>query len=80
MQRSKQAIEAADLVVLVLNASEPLTAQDRELLTDTATEKRIIILNKTDLPRKLDMVALADLAGETTVIETSMTENLGLTP
>lgn len=78
VERSKKAIQAADLVVLVLNASEPLTSEDRALLHDTASEKRIIILNKTDLPRKLDMVELADLAGDTTVIETSMTEGSGL--
>ena len=32
VQRSKKAIEQADLVMLVLNASEKLTPQDRQLL------------------------------------------------
>lgn len=78
MERSKQAISAADLVVLVLNASEPLTPEDRQLLTDTAAEKRIIILNKTDLPVKIDLAELRDLAGDTKMIKTSMLQSQGV--
>ncbi|WP_129075208.1 GTPase, partial [Streptococcus pneumoniae] len=32
VERSKKALKEANLVLLVLNASEPLTAQDRQLL------------------------------------------------
>ncbi|MCH5462888.1 tRNA uridine-5-carboxymethylaminomethyl(34) synthesis GTPase MnmE [Lactobacillus sp. LC28-10] len=78
VERSKKAIAAADLVVLVLNASEPLTDEDRQLLADTADEKRIIILNKTDLPLKLEMTELGQLAGETKIIKASMTQNQGV--
>ncbi len=73
----KKAIAAADLVILVLDASEPLTKEDRQLLTDTADEKRIIILNKTDLPLKLEMPELEQLAGDTKIIKASMTQNQG---
>ena len=58
VERSRQAITAADLVLLVLNNSEPLTAEDQELLNLTANKKRIVILNKTDLPVQLDDAAL----------------------
>ncbi len=78
VERSKKAIAAADLVVLVLNASEPLTDEDRQLLADTADEKRIIILNKTDLPLKLEMSELKQLAGDTKIIKASMTQNQGV--
>lgn len=78
VERSKKAIAAADLVVLVLNASEPLTLEDRQLLTDTANEKRIIILNKTDLPLQLDLGELQQLAGDTKIIQTSILQNKGV--
>ncbi|WP_461244795.1 tRNA uridine-5-carboxymethylaminomethyl(34) synthesis GTPase MnmE [Secundilactobacillus muriivasis] len=78
VERSKKAIAAADLVVLVLNASEPLTSEDRQLLTDTADEKRIIILNKTDLPLQLDLGELQQLAGDTKIIQTSILQNKGV--
>lgn len=78
VERSRKAIGAADLVLLVLDTSEPLTDGDRQLLADTADEKRIIILNKTDLPLKIDMDELAKLAGDTKLIKTSMLQNQGV--
>lgn len=50
--RSKKALENADLVILILNASEKLTPADRELLKLTQDRKRLIILNKADLKMK----------------------------
>lgn len=78
VERSRKAIGAADLVLLVLDTSEPLTDGDRQLLADTADEKRIIILNKTDLPLKLDLKELHHLAGDTKLIKTSMLQNQGV--
>ena len=53
VERSKKALKEADLVLLVLNASEPLTAQDRQLLEISQDTNRIILLNKTDLPETI---------------------------
>lgn len=58
--RSHQALAAADLVLLLLNASEPLSVQDEQLLTLTQDSNRIILLNKTDLPELIDMTKLPD--------------------
>jgi len=49
--RGTQARGVADLVLLVLDASEPLTREDEQLLEDTAHAKRLIVSNKSDLPR-----------------------------
>ena len=54
VERSKKALKEADLVLLVLNASEPLTAQDRQLLEISQDTNRIILLNKTDLPEAIE--------------------------
>ena len=53
VERSKKALKEADLVLLVLNASEPLTDQDRQLLEISQDSNRIILLNKVDLPEKI---------------------------
>ncbi|MCP1638696.1 tRNA modification GTPase [Streptococcus gallinaceus] len=54
VERSKKALKEADLVLLVLNASEALTDQDRILLEISQTSNRIILLNKTDLEEKIE--------------------------
>ncbi|WP_262316564.1 tRNA uridine-5-carboxymethylaminomethyl(34) synthesis GTPase MnmE [Lacticaseibacillus parakribbianus] len=63
VERSRKALAQADLVLLVLDASRPLTAEDRELIAATAAKPRIVVLNKQDLPVRLDLrVAAADAA------------------
>lgn len=53
VERSKKAITEADLVLLLLDASQYLTEEDKKLLDSTANKKRIIILNKQDLGTKI---------------------------
>lgn len=58
VERSKKALKEADLVLLVLNASESLTDQDRKLLDISKDSNRIILLNKTDLAEKIEVEEL----------------------
>ncbi|WP_395349952.1 tRNA uridine-5-carboxymethylaminomethyl(34) synthesis GTPase MnmE [Fructilactobacillus sanfranciscensis] len=76
VDRSRAAIKKADLVLLVLNSSEPLTDEDRQLLDLTRDSKRVILLNKTDLPMKLDIEKIKAEYGNSDMIKTSaMAEN-----
>ncbi|HGA0279889.1 TPA: tRNA uridine-5-carboxymethylaminomethyl(34) synthesis GTPase MnmE [Streptococcus agalactiae] len=70
VERSKKALEEADLVLLVLNSSEPLTLQDRSLLELSKESNRIVLLNKTDLPQKIEVNELPE-----NVIPISVLEN-----
>lgn len=54
VDRAAKAMETADIVLVVLDASEPLTAED-EVLLKQADERYIICLNKNDLPRVLNI-------------------------
>ena len=47
--RAEKAIAAADVVVVVLDASAPLTDDDRDLLEATAARPRVVVANKSDL-------------------------------
>ena len=60
VERSKKALKEADLVLLVLNASKPLTDQDRQLLEISQDSNRIILLNKVDLPEKIEIDQLPE--------------------
>jgi tRNA modification GTPase len=52
--RSRTAIADADITLLVLDASEPLTGDDVSLLESVPESRRIIAVNKADLPNRLD--------------------------
>ena len=48
--RARRAAETADLLLVVLDRSRPLNAEDEALLAETATRSRIMVVNKCDLP------------------------------
>jgi len=53
IERSKQSIKEADIVLVVFDNSETLSKEDEKLLELTKNEKRILILNKTDIGKNL---------------------------
>lgn len=78
VERSRQALNAADLVLLLIDASRELTGEDQQLLTATEKKSRIVILNKTDLPTKVDANQLKAMLGDTPLIKTSITDHTGV--
>lgn len=64
VRRAREAVESADLTLVVLDASGPLAPEDEETLAGTENVRRWIVLNKTDLPQaaglpKADIVVSA---------------------
>jgi tRNA modification GTPase len=55
IRRSRETLEKAELILHVLDASEPLTGADENYLAEFAAKKRILVRNKTDLPVKLNL-------------------------
>ncbi len=47
--KSVQSIEDADLVILLIDATGPLTLDDKKLIEQTSHKKRIIAANKSDI-------------------------------
>lgn len=50
VRRAKAALKVARMVIVVLDRSRPLEKEDAELMADTATLTRLLVINKTDLP------------------------------
>jgi tRNA modification GTPase TrmE len=78
VERSRKALSEADLILLVLNQSEALSAEDRQLIASTAGSKRIVLLNKTDLPSQLDRDELQEALVGDAIFEVSVLKNAGL--
>ena len=62
--RSRTAIADADVSLLVIDTSEALTDDDIMLLNHVSQERRIIALNKTDLPARFDAASMTAGGGE----------------
>jgi tRNA modification GTPase len=53
--RGARAGEVAEVIVVVVDGSEPLTEDDETLLEETAARNRVLVLNKSDRPGRFDM-------------------------
>ncbi len=60
VEKAKQVIESADLLVLVFDYNTPLDEADLQLLALTETKTRIIVVNKQDLEQKIDLQVFDD--------------------
>ncbi|WP_311406680.1 tRNA uridine-5-carboxymethylaminomethyl(34) synthesis GTPase MnmE [Liquorilactobacillus uvarum] len=78
VERSRKAIEQADLVMLVLDSSQKLTEQDRKLINLTDDKKRIVLLNKVDLQQQIEIEKLTKRVGADELQTTSVLKNEGL--
>ena len=54
VEKTKKALSDAELVILLLDNSKELNETDKELLELTKDKKRLVVINKTDLERKID--------------------------
>lgn len=59
VRRSLAAMERADIVLVVLDGSVPLAPEDRRVMDEANKKQAIIVVNKSDLPRKLENVDAA---------------------
>ncbi|HUZ05854.1 MAG TPA: tRNA uridine-5-carboxymethylaminomethyl(34) synthesis GTPase MnmE [Candidatus Paceibacterota bacterium] len=55
IRRSRGSLAKAEMVLHVLDASEPLTSADENHLAEFYGKKRILVLNKIDLPKKMEL-------------------------
>lgn len=55
VEKSLSMIDDADLVIVVLNNNEELTKEDENILNKTKDKPRIVVINKNDLNKKLDI-------------------------
>lgn len=54
IQKAKQIADEADLVIAIFDSTRELSDEDRQILAMIKERPSIIVLNKTDLPAKID--------------------------
>ncbi len=61
VERSREKLEEADLVILMLDTSRKLEEEDRDIIKSIKDKKVIVLLNKVDLERKIELDELKEL-------------------
>ncbi len=76
--RSYNHIERADLILLVLDNSEPLADEDKRVIEEIKNKPVITVVNKIDLPRGIKIAQLKKILPDTAIVYTSATKEIGL--
>ncbi|WP_019157222.1 tRNA uridine-5-carboxymethylaminomethyl(34) synthesis GTPase MnmE [Robertmurraya massiliosenegalensis] len=78
VERSRQVLKEADLILLVLNYADELTPEDENIFKAVEGMDVIVIVNKTDLPQKIDLARVKGLAKDHKLVTTSLLEDVGV--
>lgn len=71
VSRSKDIIESADLIIMILDLSTSLTEEDKYIMDLIEDKKKLVLLNKTDLPAKLDKEEIYNRFSQSEILEIS---------
>lgn len=77
VERSRTAVSEADLLLIVINANEPLHEDEMALLEQNRGRQAIVIMNKMDLPAQVDRDSLLRYVPEELIVPMSVKENEG---
>jgi len=58
VERSKQVLADSDLVVVLLDGSQNLTIEDKQILSQTTDLRHIVVFNKIDLPTEVTQISM----------------------
>jgi tRNA modification GTPase len=78
VEKTKEFIVTADLILLLLDASLPLSEEDKEVLAMLSGKQAIVLVNKTDLPVLLDLDEVYTYISDKKVLKISVMEGSGL--
>ena len=76
--RAKETFQKSDLVLLVLDGSQPLSTEDQEIMTLLKNYATLVILNKRDLGEAVNHSQVAEHLPHAKILEMSLTEGMGL--
>ena len=60
VEKSKEQINKADIILCVLDGSEPINEQDKEILNEIKNKCHLTIINKIDLEQKINLGEVDD--------------------
>ena len=78
VERTRESIDEADLIIAMFDASLPFEEEDKEILDSIRKKKVLNIVNKIDMPILLDVDKIRKFAPHEDIIEISIKEGKGI--
>ncbi len=78
VERSRKALKEADLILFMLNKNDEFTKEDALILEAISDLDYIVIINKADLERKIDLNEVKEKVGDKEIIEMSLKADEGI--
>jgi len=78
VDKAKEMVKKADLIIAVFDISNELSEEDYEIIELIKDKKAIVLLNKSDLPKKYDKEYFEKLLPNKTIIYTSIIKDIGV--
>jgi tRNA modification GTPase len=75
IERTFQSVEEADVVLWLVDGSQPLTEEDDAVFANVASKRYVLLVNKTDLPAKVSVQQVRErFSGSSAVLGLSVLE------
>ena len=78
VERSRKAMQGADLVLFVVDSSQALTPEDKKLYEECCEKAMILVLNKSDLAAKITSEQVRELGVTSLVVSCSCLVEMGV--
>lgn len=78
IEKSKEAFNNSDLIIFIVDMSREFTKEDEEIISVIGDRNTIVLANKVDLDRKINIEDIKNVIPNGKVIETSMVNMFGV--
>ena len=78
IEKSKETFNDADLILFLLNSGDAITDEDYSIMNRVANKNVLVLLNKSDMDRKIETDRIKEILGDKTFLDTSMETGQGV--
>jgi tRNA modification GTPase len=78
VKRARERVADSDFVLLILDGSRPLDADDTEIFQEIKGKKKVVAINKIDLPLEISLEDLKNRFQESPIVQISALKNEGI--
>lgn len=78
IEKSRETFNDADLILFLLNSGDVITDEDYSIMNRVANKNVLVLLNKSDMDRKIETDRIKEILGDKTFLDTSMETGQGV--